>query len=105
LWASAIRVAEETYLKMIATGASAQEARSVLPNSLKTEIIVTANIREWRHIFNLRCSRASHPQIRQIMLPLLDAFHHRISVLYEDLWEKFKSEIQAFKETAPVKVV
>lgn len=49
---------------------SAQEARSVLPNSLKTEIMITANVREWRHILKLRTAREAHPQIRQIMVPL-----------------------------------
>ncbi len=104
LWETAMQAAEKTYLDMTEKGISAQEARSVLPNSLKTEIIVTANIREWRHIFNLRCSRASHPQIRQIMLPLLGAFHQRITVLYEDLWEKYKKDIETFNQTAPVRV-
>ncbi len=103
-WAAAIQATEKAYLNLIANGASAQQARSVLPNSLKTEIIVTANIREWRHIFNLRCDRASHPQIRQIMLPLLDAFNERILVLFQDLQDKYREEIQAFINKAPIKV-
>ena len=55
---------------LLEAGASPQEARAVLPNSLKTEIQVTANVREWMHILKLRTSRDAHPQIRQIMVPL-----------------------------------
>jgi len=102
-WASAIQATEKAYLNLIEKGASAQQARSVLPNSLKTEIIVTANIREWRHIFNLRCNQASHPQIRQIMLPLLDTFNRKIPVLYQDLYDKYQKEIVDFSNKAPVK--
>ncbi len=88
-WEQAMKACEKAYITLIENGAKAQEARSVLPNSLKTEIIVTANIREWRHIFNLRCSSASHPQIRQIMLPMLKEFHSRIPVLFDALYEKY----------------
>jgi thymidylate synthase (FAD) len=59
-----------------------QEARDVLPNSLKTEIQVTANVREWRHILNLRTSSAAHPQIRQIMVPLAHELASRWPVLF-----------------------
>lgn len=69
-WQIAMARIEEAYLAMLAAGSSAQEARSVLPNSLKTEIQVTANVREWIHILRLRTSRDAHPQIRQIMVPL-----------------------------------
>ena len=72
LWGSAMSLAEKTYINLIQQGATAQEARSVLPNSLATEIVCTANIREWRHIFKLRCSKAAHPQMREIMVPLRD---------------------------------
>lgn len=85
LWLEAMEACEEAYLRLVAAGASAQEARAVLPNSLKTEIVVTANIREWRHIFKLRCDKAAHPQMRQIMQPLLVAFQERIPLLFDDL--------------------
>jgi thymidylate synthase (FAD) len=98
LWQTAMEDAEKAYLNLIGMGASAQEARSVLPNSLKTEIIVTANLRQWRHILDLRCSKASHPQIRQIMLPMLKDFADRIPVVFEDLAEKHKGDISAFPE-------
>jgi len=64
---------------------SPQQARSVLPNSLKTEINVSANIREWRHIFKLRTTSAAHPQMRELMCPLLDEFKKRIPILFDDI--------------------
>ena len=91
-WLSAMAHAEKTYLKLIQGGASPQEARSVLPNSLKTEVVMTANLREWKHVIRLRCSRAAHPQIREVMLPLLADFHHRIPVVFEEEYEKYVSE-------------
>lgn len=96
VWQAAMEEAEKAYLKLIKLGSSAQEARSVLPNSLKTEIIVTANLRQWRHILDLRCSKASHPQIRQIMLPMLKEFGKRIPVVFDDLVEKYKENINDF---------
>jgi len=94
LWRSAMQACEDAYLGLIKAGASAQEARSVLPNSLKTEIVTTANIREWRHIFKLRCDKAAHPQMRQVMLPLLAAFNERVPLLYEDLAGKFAEPLR-----------
>lgn len=57
VWSNMMKCAEDTYLAMLGTGVKPQEARSVLPNSLKTEIVMTANLREWRHVFKLRCSK------------------------------------------------
>lgn len=85
VWLSAMKRAEEAYMKLIDAGASPEEARSVLPNSLKTEIVMTCNIREWRHVLSLRCSPAAHPQMRELMLPLLRELAGRIPVLFEDL--------------------
>ena len=76
-WAWAMRNAEEAYRALLGLGATPQEARSVLPNSLKTEIVVTANFREWRHIFELRCSERAHPQMREVMVPLRAEFAER----------------------------
>jgi thymidylate synthase (FAD) len=72
-----------------------QEARSILPNSLKTEIIMSANLREWRHVLDLRCQKAAHPQIRQIMLPLLKAFNETLTVVFNDIYEKYKKSIES----------
>lgn len=86
-WHRACLNAEETYLWMLANGAKAQEARSILPNSLKTEVVMTANPREWRHVFKLRCAEAAHPQMREVMIPLRDEFIQKWPALFKDLAE------------------
>ncbi len=65
------------------------EAMRTVFDNPSPEIVTTANIREWRHIFKLRCDKAAHPQMRQVMLPLLVAFHERIPLLFDDLAEFF----------------
>ncbi len=85
IWEDAMQIAEQSYLALIAKGASPQEARSVLPNSLKTEIVVTMNIREWRHFFRLRTSTAAHPQMQEIAVPMLEQFKKVIPILFDDI--------------------
>ncbi len=88
LWHSIMSTLEANYNLLIGVGgASPQEARSILPNSLKTEIICTANIREWRHILKLRTSKAAHPQMRELMVPLLKELQTRIPLLFDDIKE------------------
>ena len=70
---------------MLAAGCTPQEARSVLPNSLKTEVVMTANIREWRHFFKLRCDPAAHPQMREVALMLLEECKKKIPIVFDDL--------------------
>ena len=77
--------AEQSYFNLIKNGASPQEARSVLPSSLKTEIIVTMNIREWRHFLKLRTAAASHPQIRQVADMALEEYVRLLPELFGDL--------------------
>jgi thymidylate synthase (FAD) len=101
IWKTAMQAAETAYLALTDAGAKAQEARSVLPNSLKTEIVMTANLREWRHVFALRCDSPAHPQIRQIMLPLLDDFAQRLPVVFGDQREQFAAAIAEYAEKAP----
>lgn len=93
IWLSAMEQAEKAYMALIDSGARAEQARSVLPNSLKTEIVMTCNIREWRHVLNLRCSRAAHPQMREIMLLLLKEFTNKIPVLFDDIYEQHRNEM------------
>jgi len=93
-WLNAMRQAEKSYLRLIELGASPEQARSVLPNSLKTEIVMTCNLREWRHVLNLRCSKEAHPQMREIMLPLLREFHEKLPEAFGDIYEKFCHDIQ-----------
>ena len=85
IWKNIMQECERAYLKMIAEGATAQEARSILPNSLKTEIIVTMNLREWRHFFKLRTANRAHPQMREISIPLLKQFQKQIPIIFDDI--------------------
>ncbi len=99
-WEEACLGAEKSYMALLKAGRSAQEARSVLPNSLKTEIVVTYNMREWRHFFRLRCDAAAHPQMRQVAIPLLLYFQKQLPSLYSDIEydqsfpEKYYAEIE-----------
>jgi thymidylate synthase (FAD) len=76
---------ENNYNKLISLGAKPEEARSILPNSLKTEIVVTMNLREWRHFFKLRTSQKSHPQMREVAQPMLKSFKEKIPVVFDDI--------------------
>jgi len=82
VWEDACRNAEQAYFEMLEAGATPQEARSVLPNSLKTEIVVTANPREWRHILKLRTAPSAHPQMREIMDTVAAQFAERWPSLF-----------------------
>lgn len=84
-WLNSMRKAELDYEKLIKFGWSPQQARSVLPNSLKTEIVMTCNTREWRHFFKLRTSTKAHPQMREIACPMLDEFKQKIPVIFDDI--------------------
>lgn len=84
-WLFACESAESNYMSLLELGAIPQEARSVLPNSLKTEIEVTFNLREWRHFFRLRCASAAHPQMQQVAIPLLLHLMGRLPVIFGDI--------------------
>ena len=79
-----LKDAEWRYQDLLLNGWRPEQAREVLPNALKTEIIVTANLREWRHIFKLRTSNAAHPQIRELMRSCLKGFKKEIPILFDD---------------------
>ncbi len=87
VWTETMELIEKKYMELIELGASAQEARSVLPNSLKTEIVMTMNLREWRHFFNLRTSIAAHPQMREVAFMILKEFKTKIPLIFDDLHE------------------
>lgn len=90
-WESAMFKAEQTYLDLIDLGFTPQEARSVLPNSIKTEVVMTTNYREWRHFFRLRAARATgpaHPQMEEITQPLLKELHELIPVVFDDIYKE-----------------
>ena len=84
-WISFMRQCEESYNMLIEEGWQPQQARSILPNSVKTEINISTNIRDWRHIFQLRTSKAAHPQMRELMIPLLAKFKELIPILFDDI--------------------
>lgn len=75
----------QAYLELRKQGIPPEEARDVLNQALKTEIVMTANIREWRHIFKLRTTPAAHPQIRDLLLPVLKYFQEMLPILFEDI--------------------
>ena len=88
IWKSSCEAAEKAYFAMLDNDATPQEARSVLPNSLKTEICMTANLREWRHFFKLRAlgiTGKPHPQMLEVTVPLLAEFKALIPVVFDDL--------------------
>jgi len=85
IWKRTIEQIEKAYIELIKIGASPQEARSILPNSLKTEIVMTMNLREWKHFFSLRTSETAHPQMREIAVPLLKEFQKRIPIIFDDI--------------------
>ena len=87
VWQRAMENAERSYFQMIELGATPQEARSVLPNSLKTELVATMDLREWRHFFRLRTDPAAHPQCREVACMLLERFARDYPVFFEDLLE------------------
>ena len=82
IWKETITNIEVNYNKLISLGATPQEARSILPNSLKTEIVMTMNLREWLHFFELRTAKAAHPQMREIAIPLLKEFQKKLPVIF-----------------------
>lgn len=85
VWLASCEAAETTYFLMLHRGCTPQEARAVLPNSLKTEVVMTANIREWRHFLKLRTSKAAHPQIREVAIMLLKELQAKVPVLFDDI--------------------
>lgn len=84
-WEQAMIEAERSYFDLLKEGAKPEQARSVLPNSLKTEIVVTYNLREWRHFLKLRTSRQAHPQMREIANALLIDLRAKIPLIFDDI--------------------
>lgn len=85
IWKQTMQHIEDAYMELINMGAKPEEARSILPNSLKTEIIVTMNLREWRHFLRLRTSEKAHPQMRELTIPLLNTLKRLIPVIFDDI--------------------
>lgn len=87
VWYDAMLHSEQAYQQLMQMGAKPQEARSILPNSLKTEIVVTMNLREWRHFFKLRTAVNAHPQMREIACMALDTLRKEIPIIFDDIVE------------------
>jgi len=86
VWFMAMIFSEWAYMTLTAIfNRPPEQARSVLPNSLKTEIIMTYNLREWRHFFKLRTSKRAHPQMREIAIQLLKEFQKKIPIIFDDI--------------------
>ena len=88
-WKHSCECAESDYFKLLDMGAKPQEARDVLPNSLKTEIVVTMTVDGWRNFFSLRCDTPAHPQMRELSIPLLETMNNIVPGVFSDLYIKF----------------
>lgn len=84
-WMELMKTIEKKYMDFIDSGIQPQAARSILPNSLKTEVVMTANMREWRHFLKLRTSKQAHPDMRKVAVQLLEIFAKNIPVIFEDI--------------------
>jgi len=85
IWTRAMEQASQAYLDLIEAGAPPELARSVLPNSTKTELVLTANFRSWRNFLTLRTSKAAHPQMREVANQVYDLFNKYVPVIVADL--------------------
>lgn len=85
LWKESMEFAEKNYLALRANGARPEEARSILPNSLKTEIFVTMNLRELRHFLKLRTAKAAHPQMREVALKIYKILVEKLPAVFDDI--------------------
>lgn len=85
VWQDAMHQCELSYFALLKLNYSSQIARSVLPNALKTEIVITANLREWKHIFLLRTSKQAHPQMRELMIPVFEHFKNTLPEIFDDI--------------------
>ena len=91
LWFNHMQNTEKVYLRLIELGLPPQAARGVLPIDLKTEVVMTCNLREWHYIIGLRgLNPAAHPDMHRLMLPLLDELHIRVPIVFDDLWEEWR---------------
>ena len=85
VWYASLKIIEDDYMCLLKEGWKPEQARDVLPNALKTEIVVTGNYREWRHFFKLRTDKAAHPHIRLLAQETLEDLKYRIPVVFDDL--------------------
>ena len=96
IWYNTMYEIEQAYNAMAHYDCKPDQLRMILPHSTAAYVNIKANIREWRHIFGLRCDKAAHPSVRQIMLMTLNEFHKRIPLLFDDLYNKYKDDMEEF---------
>ena len=96
IWYNTMSEIEQSYNEMAKLACTPDQLRMLLPHSTAAYVNMKTNVREWRHIFELRCAKAAHPSVRQIMLMTLNEFHKRITLLFDDLYEQFKEDIKEF---------
>lgn len=92
IWLTTMEEIERSYMQMAELGAKPDQMRQILPHSIAAEVCMTANLREWRHIFKLRCAPAAHPDVQEIMKMILVEFHKQIPVVFDDLYQEFIGE-------------
>ncbi len=96
-WKETISKSEESYKEILKLGYPPQIARSVFPNALASRLIVTYNLRNWRHFFIMRTSAEAHPQMKEVTIPLLKEFQEKIPLLYDDIEPNQKQSIAMSK--------
>lgn len=96
IWFESCLFAQRDYDSLVGAGWKPEQARSVLPNSLKTEIVVTTNMRDWRHIFSLRCDKTAHPQMRELMVPLYCEVLSKCPTLFDSV--QFKPDPEDYRK-------
>ena len=84
-WLHSLDEIEKSYLKRLALGDKAEQARGILPNDLATKLLVTTNYREWRNIFKLRCDGYAHYQMREVMIPLFKEIRDTLPCVFDDI--------------------
>ena len=85
IWLSTMETIEKNYNAMAELGCKPDQLRMLLPHSIKADVIMTANLREWRHIFKLRCAPAAHPTVQEVMKMLLGTLKREIPVIFDDI--------------------
>lgn len=85
IWEDTMKIIEDAYMKMVAAGYKPDEMRMILPHSVAAEVTMTANIREWKHILDLRTKKMAHPAVQQVMIPLLLNFKKNMPEIFGDI--------------------
>lgn len=101
-WTTAMEQIEKEYLDMSKEGATADQLRMLLPHSTAAEVTMTANIREWKHIFNLRANNHAHPAIQQVLIPLLLLFKKEMPEIFSNVPYNEKFEEMYFQKLADI---